>query len=66
MFGVELGLLKEQRRRLHFGQGPGIVLFQEIFGVNKHIQGVVEQYALDGFVVLAPDIFWRQASRQLG
>ena len=43
------------------GHGPGLVLFQEIFGVNEHIRAVAEQYALDGFVVLAPDVFWRQA-----
>jgi carboxymethylenebutenolidase len=49
------------------GTGPGLVLWQEIFGVNEHIQAVAEQYALDGFVVLAPDTFWRQAPRvQLG
>jgi carboxymethylenebutenolidase len=42
------------------GKGPGIVLLQEIFGVNAHIRSVAEQYALDGYVVLAPDIFWRQ------
>jgi carboxymethylenebutenolidase len=45
------------------GNGPGILLFQEIFGVNAHIQGVAEQYAQDGFVVLAPDLFWRQQTR---
>lgn len=45
------------------GSGPGLVLFQEIFGVNEHIRGVAEQYALDGFVVLAPDVFWRDAPR---
>ncbi|MBE7417514.1 MAG: dienelactone hydrolase family protein [Ideonella sp.] len=45
------------------GKGPGLVLFQEIFGVNAHIRGVAEQYALDGFVVLAPDVFWRLAPR---
>jgi carboxymethylenebutenolidase len=45
------------------GQGPGLVLFQEIFGVNEHIRTVAEQYALDGFVVLAPDHFWRQEPR---
>jgi carboxymethylenebutenolidase len=45
------------------GRGPGLVLFQEIFGVNAHIRAVAEQYALDGFVVLAPDTFWRQAPR---
>jgi carboxymethylenebutenolidase len=45
------------------GQGPGLVLWQEIFGVNEHIQSVARQYALAGFVVLAPDAFWRQAPR---
>ena len=44
-------------------RGPGLVLWQEIFGVNAHIQAVAEQYALDGFVVLVPDAFWRQAPR---
>lgn len=42
------------------GTGPGILLIQEIFGVNQHIREVADQYASDGFVVLAPDVFWRQ------
>jgi len=42
---------------------PGIVLVQEIFGVNEHIRAVADQYAADGYVVLAPDVFWRQAPR---
>lgn len=45
------------------GRGPGLLLLQEIFGVNEHIRAVAEQYALAGFVVLAPDVFWRQAPR---
>lgn len=45
------------------GRGPGLLLLQEIFGVNRHIRAVADQYALDGFVVLAPDVFWRQAPR---
>jgi carboxymethylenebutenolidase len=45
------------------GSGPGIVLIQEIFGVNSHIQAIADQYALDGFVVLAPDLFWRMQPR---
>lgn len=45
------------------GHGPGLVLFQEIFGVNSHIRAVAEQWALSGFVVLAPDVFWRAAPR---
>lgn len=42
------------------GKGPGILLIQEIFGINQHIRDVADQYASDGFVVLAPDVFWRQ------
>ncbi len=45
------------------GEGPGLVLWPEIFGINPHIRSVAAQYALDGFVVLAPDVFWRQAPR---
>jgi carboxymethylenebutenolidase len=45
------------------GRGPGLLLLQEIFGVNEHIRAVAAQYALDGFVVLAPDVFWQQQRR---
>jgi carboxymethylenebutenolidase len=45
------------------GTGPGILLLQEIFGVNSHIRAVAQQYAADGFVVLAPDLFWRRSRR---
>lgn len=45
------------------GRGPGLLLLQEIFGVNAHIRAVAEQYALAGFCVIAPDLFWRQAPR---
>lgn len=43
--------------------GPGIVLIQEIWGVNQHIRDVADQYAMDGFTVFAPDVFWRQQPR---
>ncbi|MCP5271774.1 MAG: dienelactone hydrolase family protein [Burkholderiaceae bacterium] len=45
------------------GRGPGLLLWQEIFGVNAHIRRVAEQYALAGFTVLAPDVFWRRERR---
>jgi carboxymethylenebutenolidase len=45
------------------GRGPGLVLVQEIFGVNAHIRAVADQYAMDGFTVLAPDVFWRMQPR---
>jgi carboxymethylenebutenolidase len=36
-----------------------LVLVQEIFGVNKHVRGVADGYAKDGFAVFAPAIFDR-------
>ena len=41
------------------GGGPGILLFQEIFGVNENIRQVGEQLAHAGYTTLAPDMFWR-------
>ena len=41
------------------GKGPGIVLCQEIFGINPYIREVADYYAEEGYVVLAPDLFWR-------
>jgi len=37
----------------------GLVLVQEIFGVNRHIRSVADGYAKDGFLVAAPAIFDR-------
>jgi carboxymethylenebutenolidase len=37
----------------------GIIVVQEIFGVNPSIQGVAEDYAKEGFVAIAPAIFDR-------
>ena len=41
------------------GSGPGILLLQEIFGVNRSMREVADHYAEEGYVVLAPDLFWR-------
>jgi carboxymethylenebutenolidase len=45
------------------GHGPGLVILQEIFGVNEHIRAVADQYAADGYCVIAPDIFWREGRK---
>jgi carboxymethylenebutenolidase len=42
------------------GRGPGIVLLQEIFGINRYMREVADWYARRGFVVACPDLFWRQ------
>ena len=38
---------------------PAILLIQEIFGVNGHIQDVAQRLASAGFVVAAPDMLYR-------
>jgi carboxymethylenebutenolidase len=41
--------------------GPGVLLLQEIFGVGAYIRAVAARLARDGYVVGAPDLFWRIA-----
>ena len=38
---------------------PGIILFHEIFGINANIRNIAERLASMGYLVLAPDMFWR-------
>jgi len=41
------------------GSGPGMLLLHEIFGVNDYIEDVARRLAELGYVVLAPDLYWR-------
>jgi carboxymethylenebutenolidase len=41
------------------GAGPGLLLIQEIFGVSDYIREVAADLAALGYVVAAPDLFWR-------
>jgi carboxymethylenebutenolidase len=41
------------------GSGPGLLVLQEIFGVNDYIREVCERLAKLGYVAMAPDVFWR-------
>lgn len=41
------------------GGGPGILLIQEIFGVNEYIEDAARRLSELGYVVLAPDLYWR-------
>ena len=40
---------------------PGVIVIQEIFGVNEHIQSITEKLATEGYVAIAPAIYQRQA-----
>ena len=43
------------------GKYPGVLVFQEIFGVNRHIRSVADRVAAEGYVALAPEPFHRTA-----
>ena len=41
------------------GRGPGVVVLQEIFGVNASIRKTCDWLASRQFTALAPDLYWR-------
>ena len=41
------------------GSGPGVLVLQEIFGVNANMRQICDGLAEAGFVALCPDLFWR-------
>ncbi|MDQ3055467.1 MAG: dienelactone hydrolase family protein [Actinomycetota bacterium] len=41
------------------GRGPGLLLLQEIFGISRYIQQRSSDLAQAGYVVLAPELYWR-------
>ncbi len=45
-----------RRRKL-----PGLLVFQEAFGVNAHIRDVTQRFAKAGYVAIAPELFHRTA-----
>jgi carboxymethylenebutenolidase len=48
------------------GSYPGILVFMEAFGVNRHIRNVTERIAGEGYRALAPDLYHRSAPRWEG
>lgn len=41
------------------GPFPGLIVFQEAFGVNHHIKSLCNRFAAEGYVVIAPELFHR-------
>ncbi len=39
---------------------PAVVVLQELFGVNADIRKTCDELAEQGFITVAPDLFWRQ------
>jgi len=45
------------------GDGPGIVVLQEWWGLVDHIKSVCDRFAGEGFVALAPDLFHGKSTK---
>ena len=41
------------------GPRPAVLVIQEAFGLNAHIKDVTQRIAAEGYVALAPDLYWR-------
>ncbi len=41
-------------------RAAGILVIQEIFGVNAVMRGICDELARQGYIALCPDLFWRQ------
>src|ERR1700722_11380909 len=42
------------------GNGPGLLVIQEIFGVNAAMRQICDDFAARGYIAVCPDLFWRQ------
>jgi len=54
---------------IHEPEGPakgGIVVIQEAFGVNDHIEDVARRFAAEGWLAVAPHLFHRSGDPKLG
>jgi carboxymethylenebutenolidase len=50
------------------GQGrfPAIIVIMEAFGLNDHIKDVTERIASDGYMAIAPDLYYRESPNVVG
>ncbi len=47
------------------GPFPGVLLVMDAFGVDGHIRSVASRLAAEGYVVFAPDLYYRESERTL-
>ena len=57
--GTALGYLS----RPSAGNGPGVVVIQEWWGLVPHIKNVADRFAAAGFLALAPDLYHGKAAK---
>ena len=45
------------------GQGPGVIVIQEWWGLVPHIEQIADRFAEAGFVALAPDLYHGESTK---
>jgi carboxymethylenebutenolidase len=48
------------------GKHPAVLVIIEAFGLNDHIKDVAKRLAAEGYVALAPDMYYRQPNAVVG
>ena len=48
------------------GSGPGLLMLCDVVGVDAQFEALVQNYAEEGYVVLAPALFWKAAEPCVG
>jgi carboxymethylenebutenolidase len=61
---VELGSAQGYLARPPGGTGPGVVVIQEWWGMNAHIEDLARRFATAGYVALAPDLYHGKETRE--
>jgi carboxymethylenebutenolidase len=48
------------------GPYPGLVVVMEAFGLNDHIRNITNRFAAEGFVAIAPNLYFRTPNNVVG
>src|ERR1019366_3302743 len=48
------------------GPYPALVVVMEAFGLNDHIRRITNRFAAEGFVAIAPNLYFRQPNNVVG
>jgi len=48
------------------GKFPAVLVIMEAFGLNDHIKDVTERIAAEGYVAIAPDLYYRESPNMVG
>jgi carboxymethylenebutenolidase len=48
------------------GKHPAVIVVMEAFGLNSHIKDVAKRVAAEGYVALAPDMYYREKDAVVG